>query len=340
MVNESISSNDDTLQFVRVYIICRWFYLIIFSIGIIGNIFNLLVFFRKKFRSNSCTIYFIAYSINNFMNLTVGLFIWSLTLGFNYDWEYKILPYCKIRRYFTHINFLLSSCLLTMASINRCARVRQAKLTQNRHRYITLCEHRTTYIIVISTIIFCLIVNVHIPIFFEIDEGECYARKGVYRLLFDIFFLVFYALCPPLLMIICNIITVADIRGIKKLVNPSISRREYNMIILVLAHSLSNVIFALPFTINKFIYYTFKEPVRSEKVQLANAVTLLIAFMNPALSFFLYTLTTRCFRHEFVQVWKDLLMKTNLSCWRKKLNDDARPRCDTGKSIFSLQMVL
>ncbi|CAF2682769.1 unnamed protein product [Rotaria sp. Silwood2] len=240
-----------------------------------------------------------SYSINNFMNLTVGLFIWSLTLGFNLDLEYRLVPYCKIRRYFTHVNYLLSSVLLTMASINRYARVRQAQLTENRHRYITLCERRTTYIIIIVTIIFCLLVNIHIPILFEIADNDCYARMGIYRILFDVYFLVFYAICPPLLMVIFNIATVKHIRCIKKLIHPTVSRREYHFIVLVIAHSFSNVIFTIPYTVNKFIYYTFDDAIPSEKDKLCNAITLLIAFMNPGFSFYLYTLTTKSFRDEF-----------------------------------------
>ena len=110
MTNTSILT-DDSKKFICVYIIGRYLYLIVFSLGIIGNICNLIVFFRKKFRANSCSIYFIAYSINNFMCLTMGLFLWSLTLGFNFDLEYKSVIYCKTRRYITHISFLFSSCL-------------------------------------------------------------------------------------------------------------------------------------------------------------------------------------------------------------------------------------
>ncbi len=76
-MNTSIST-DDRIKFLRIYIIYRYIYLIVFSIGIIG---------------------FIAYSINNFMNLTIGLFLWSLTLGFELDLEHKSALYCKINRY-------------------------------------------------------------------------------------------------------------------------------------------------------------------------------------------------------------------------------------------------
>jgi hypothetical protein len=310
---------DDTIEFIHIYIICRCFYLIVFSIGIIGNICNLILFCRKKFRSNSCSIYFIAYSINNFLNLTNGLFLWSLTLGFNLDLEYTSIIYCKIRRYFTHVSFLLSSCLLTMASINRFARVREAQLTQNLLRYILFCKHRTTYIITILTIIFCLIANIHIPLFFQIDQNECYAQRGPYRIFFDVFYLIFYAICPPLIMIAVNIATVAQIRRIKKLINPRVSRREYHLIVLVITHSVSNFILTLPYTINKFIHYTLENSIASEKDKLINSITLLFAFMNPALSFFLYTLTTNSFRHEFIRACKEFLLKRNCFLLSKEI---------------------
>jgi len=274
------------------------------------------------------------------MNLTISLLLWSLTLGFEVDLKYKSAIYCKICYYFTHVHLLLSSCLLTMASINRYARVRQAQLTQNRHRYILFCKHRTTYIIIISTIIFCLISNIHIPLFFQIDQGECSARVGLYRVLFDIFFLIFYAICPPLIMVAVNIATVAYIRCIRRLVHPTISRREYHLIILFITHSVSNLILTLPYTINKFIYYTFENSISSEKYKLIDSITLLIAFMNPGLSFFLYTLTTRSFRHEFVRAWKDFSIKVYFCYRRTELNHDKKQESDISGSVLSLPMIL
>ena len=151
---DSTSTTDEAARFIRIFVFGRYLYLITFCIGMIGNVCNLIVFSRPRFRTNSCSIYFIAYSINNFMNLTNGLLLWSLTFGFEMNYENTNIYYCKTRRYFTHVNFLLSSCLLTMASINRYARVRQAQLTPNRHRYMKFCEPRTSYIITTLTVIF------------------------------------------------------------------------------------------------------------------------------------------------------------------------------------------
>src|SRR4051812_36710944 len=113
---------DDTLIFVQIYIFSCYMYLAVFVFGLIGNTLNLIVFLCKKFRSNPCSIYFITYSLNNYLVLTIGLLVRSLTNGFLLPLENHILIWCKIRRYLTHVNYLLSSFLFTMASINRYAR--------------------------------------------------------------------------------------------------------------------------------------------------------------------------------------------------------------------------
>jgi hypothetical protein len=67
-------------------------------------------------------------------------------------------------------------------------------------------------------------------------------------------------------MVAVNIATVAYIRCIRRLVHPTVSHREYHLIILVIAHNVSNLILTLLYTINKFIYYTFKNSISSEKI--------------------------------------------------------------------------
>jgi hypothetical protein len=168
-----------------------------------------------------------------------------------------------------------------MASINRYARVRQAELTFNRHRYIRFCKHRTTYIIILLTILFCLIVNLHILIFFQINHDQCYARPGSYRIFFAILYLIFYAICPSCIMIAINIATVANIR---RSIHPTVSRQEYHFIILVIVHSISN-----------FIFLTFEYSISIEIDEFIISITLLLIFINPGFSFFLYTLTTKSF---------------------------------------------
>jgi hypothetical protein len=333
------TSVDDTLIFVRIYIFSRYIYLIVFGLGLIGNTLNLIVFSSKTFRSNSCSIYFIAYSLNNYLVLSIGLLIRSLTNGFLLPLENHILIWCKIRRYLTHVNYLLSSFLLTMASINRYARVRQAQLTKNNHYYVLLCEHRTTWIIIALLIVFCLLINLHIPFLFEIDQGECYARPGLYRYLFDIFFFILYGLCPIIIMIIVNVATIAKIRHIRRLVHPTVSRGEYYFIGLVIAHSIFNAVLTLPYVINKFVYYTFQSASPTEIAKLVGTIVHLAFFMNHGVSFFLYTLTTATFRRELIRAFHDFVARMNIKgIWvnRRQSNVDRTKRRDTIISILSL----
>jgi hypothetical protein len=330
---------DDTLIFVRIYIFSRYIYLAVFGIGLIGNTLNLIVFLRKTFRSNSCSIYFIAYSLNNYLVLTIGLLVRSLTNGFLLPLENQILIWCKIRRYLTHVNYLLSSFLLAMASINRYARVRQAQLTKNNQRYVLLCEHRTTYRIIALLIVFCLLINLHIPFLFEIDGGECYARPGLYRYLFDIFFFIFYGLCPIIIMAIINVATVTEIRHIRRLVHPTISRGEFYFIGLVIIHSIFNAVLTLPYIINKFVYYTFMSTSQTETAKLAGTIVHLAFFMNHGVSFFLYTLTTTSFRRELIVAFRDFMASINIKgvCVnQQQLNVDRSKRRNTLVSILSL----
>ena len=67
------------------------------------------------------------------------------------------------------------------------------------------------------------------------------------------------------------------------------------------------------------------------------ALNLLIQYkINPALSFFLYTLTTKSFRNEFIRACKDLLFKTD--CCRQSNNSNEQQRRNTNGSIISLPL--
>ena len=331
---------DETLEFVTTHIVARYIYLAIFGLGLIGNTLNLIVFLRKTFRSNPCSIYFIVYSLNNYLVLTIGLLVRSLTNGFLLPLENDILLWCKIRRYLTHINYLFSSSLLTMASINRYARVRQAQLTKNNHLYVLMCTHRTTGIIIAVLLIFCLLINLHIPFLFEIDQGLCYARPGLYRSLFDIFFLLFYGLCPILIMTVTNVATIIEIRHIRCLVHPTISRKEFYFIALVIVHSILNAILTLPYIINKFISYQFVSSSPTKSFILGSAIAHLAFFMNHGVSFFLYTLTTTTFRRELRQAFNDCMAKIRTkkhACTdQQHLHIDQTKRRDTLISILNL----
>ena len=310
-------TNDSTLVYVRVYIFSRYTYLIVFGMGFVGNSLNFMVFFRKKFRSHPCSVYLIAYSLNNYLVLIIGLLVWSLINGFFVPLDNDIIIWCKIRRYFAHVTYLFASCLLTAASVNRYASVREAQFTESHHYFVFLCRHRTTFIIIALLLVFCLLINLHVPFLFEIDQHMCYAQHGLYRIFYDIFALIFYGLCPVIILVVVNIATVIYIRSIRRLVHPTVSRREFRLTGLIIAHSTFDAVLTLPYIIDKFVYYTYKGTPPTEAAKLATAITLLANYANHCFSFYLYTVTTRSFRRELWRTFSSCMMRMTCKSSRK-----------------------
>ena len=185
----------------------------------------------------------------------------------------------------------------------------------------------------------CLLINLHIPFLFEIDRGKCYARPGLYRSLFDIYFLIFYGLCPIVIMVVTNVATVVEIRHIRRLVHPTISRREFYFITLVIVHSIFNTILTLPYIITKFVVYKFKSMSPPESFNLASDISLLAFYTNHGASFFLDTLTTTTFRREILRAFKDLKTKISIKggCANQHQADiNLTKRRDTLVSILNL----
>ncbi|CAF0964419.1 unnamed protein product [Didymodactylos carnosus] len=242
----------------------------------------------------------------------------SLTNGFQYELENNLLIFCKIRRYFTHTNYLISSCLLTLATINRYARVKQALCNGHMILYHYLCCRKITYFIVPIVIIICCLVNIHIAIYFQINtssynntSSNCFAQKGTYRLFLDIFFLLFYGILPPFVTCIFGLLTVLNVRFIRRDLHPNIQKKEFQLMVMVLAHIMCNAILSLPYPIDRFYEtMTINRKKNEEQVAveaLVQSIGHLLFFSNHSASFYLYILSTKGFKNEFIRAAKDVI---------------------------------
>jgi hypothetical protein len=136
-----------------------------------------------------------------------------------------------------------------------------------------------------------------------------------------------------------NVATVAEIRHIRRLVHPTVSRGEFYFIGLAITHSIFNAVLTLPYIINKFVYYTFESTSRTETANTVGTIVHLAFFMNHGVSFFLYTLTTTAFRRKLIRAFSDCLAVMNIKgvcVYRQELNVDRTKRRDTLASILSM----
>jgi hypothetical protein len=110
-----ISVLTEISQQVIIYI-----YIPILIAGVIGGIFNLIIFLSlKTFRENSCAFYLIIMSFFNIGQLLTGELSRLMTVGYNIDWTLNSLFYCKIRWYCIQMCSLTSYACLCFATIDQ-----------------------------------------------------------------------------------------------------------------------------------------------------------------------------------------------------------------------------
>ena len=101
----------------------------IFIVGILGGLFNTLVFLSlRTFRESSCAFYLTILSMVNIGQLMTGLLSRIMISGFDVDWTRTSLLYCKFRTFFFQTTSLLSLAAISLATIDQyfatCSRPR------------------------------------------------------------------------------------------------------------------------------------------------------------------------------------------------------------------------
>ncbi|CAF4578657.1 unnamed protein product, partial [Didymodactylos carnosus] len=271
----------------------------------------------KTQHSNSCCLYFLSSSITNFFVLTFGFFVRILEYGFNVRPDDQILSICKIRYYLSHTAYFQSTYFIVMACIDRCA-----ACSINR-KYRKYCNSIIACRIILIIILSGFLSHIQMLIWFETDdilnefnqhETRCYARKGTYRLIFDMFFLIFYSIGPTLLMSIFGIITMYNIRHLRRQIKPVfnstnrrlVKRKDFQLILMMLIQILFVIILTFPFALEKF-YSTLTENYIKSRLKLSwenlvKSIVILLLYINHSLSFYIYTLSGTSFRKEFYHI--------------------------------------
>ena len=274
----------------------------IFICGLVGNIFNIIVFTRSSLRKNPCTTYFCSSSVANLSVLVFGLVVRVIMDGFGYDLASSNIIFCRFRYLILHCSLSLSSWFNILAGVDRyCISSRDA----GRRRFSTLKQAR---ILVALTTFTCFLLYVHVFGLFEIEQLKsgpyCYARAGAYRVFYDFLLFTTFSFTPPILMIILGLATLRNIRQARDRVLPAsvtsaplasiniiqIRKRDRQLITMLLIQSISITVCTLPIATQK-LYSTFTQNVAKDAYQMAieNLVAQVLrqlSFANSATSFY------------------------------------------------------
>jgi hypothetical protein len=283
-------------------------------LGTFGNIMNILIFTRRTLRTNPCSLYFLASSINNIFVLYVAALTRLLSSGWKIDPSNSNSLLCKLRIFFVYSSLCLIQWLMVLASFDRlfssCHTVRYRNFSSLRlaRRFICLA------------IVAVALAHFHILVWWTVDyignDRYCNVFDNAYEIAFQVFFLLFSCLLPPCFMTFCGLMTIVNIRKLRRQVAPQNSNglnelthsKDRQMIIMLLIQVSVTITCTAPFTaINLFgmIIQLNDTLVYSLALKtFIESLCRLMLYFNPIVGFYVYTLSSRVFRRENKRILK------------------------------------
>jgi hypothetical protein len=276
-----------------------------FGLGLVGNICNCIMFTRQLPRRGPSSIYFLYLSIFS----TIYLF-WSVTpllYSLNYgDPQTQSVVYCKLRLYGIHV----LGQYLRYAVVFACAD--RFFASHSHARFRQLSSVRIAIKLLFLMTIGWPIVGIHLPVLMDLRGGVC-EIIGSYKLVYAIYQITLVGIFPPVLMIIFSALTIRRLHQRHER-HTRAKQRDRNLLRMVIAEVLINVITSIPFSLN-LVYGGIghddadKSARRLEIEAFLSFVTHFLIYFISVAPFYLFLVTSEPFRKEFI--------KLLIQCWCK-----------------------
>lgn len=170
------------------------------------------------------------------------------------------------------------------------------------------------------------IAHIHVAVFNVIDIGRigppfnlmvpvCNTQAGFYRAVFSLYwFLIVYALCPPMFMFIFGVLTIFNIRQQHRRIwstNPTAitrpRKRKYRqMLVMLSVQCIVLIILTTPLALQRIYNVSTASQQKSNAQraidQLFLTFVISLAFLGHASNFYLFTLTSSIFRKELIKL--------------------------------------
>ncbi|UJR32938.1 hypothetical protein I4U23_020399 [Adineta vaga] len=204
----------------------RYFTLIVFCFGVIGNILNIMILSQRTLRSNSCAWLFLISSVANLISIVCGL-LTRMKSGWDFDFTETIAWLCQLRAFIVFTSRTIALWLIALASIDRWL---LSSTNANYRRKSSL--KNVQKLVIIITILSILFYG---QIFFCYDANltttplRCYGKTIECRYLADITYIIITILSPLITMLLFGLMTISNIRQSQ--------RRIHNLSIEVLSQN-------------------------------------------------------------------------------------------------------
>ncbi len=201
-----MSTTELDLQLATNWMTTISLFFLIF-LGLFGCFCNIIIFTSKQLKKTSCAFYFLCTTLFESFILSFGGISRLATEHFGSTILNQNRIFCKIRSYLITTWSTLATYLILMAAIDRCM------ATSIHVRYRAFSQKKIASRIVLIMIIFTMILNVHVLIFFEL-QPSCIPQPGIYAVFYSVYLIIFDGILPDGLILIFALFTF---RNVKKL---------------------------------------------------------------------------------------------------------------------------
>jgi len=245
---------------------------------------------------------------------------------------------CKIRAYAAQCFTMIYRWLMAMACIDRYM------LSSKSIRLRVFANPRIAYRIVLINVIIWFVLPVHNLIFLEVRAGNICGFPLVAAIIYhSIFTTLLGGILPPLIMIICAVLIHYNLaskqarrrRTIHPQVNQqpvdSLNARDYQALIMLFVQVFFYILSTTPWTIC-LLYTASTRQITNKSMNrlliesFMQYLAEIIAYVYPTISFYIYTLTSKGFRHQLIKAIYSIFTCVNGFCPRPRR---IRPNVET-----------
>jgi hypothetical protein len=284
------------LPFVQ-QIMIRYIMSTYLAMGLLGNLCNCIVFLKKPHRQTPCSIYLLALSIFAIIYLLWSIFPLLYTLD-HVDPQKQSLAYCKMRLYGSHVLGQFVRFLVVFACADRCF------ITRTSVRIRSWSSVKTARRLILIMCITWIVSGLHLPIFMDIRDGVC-GMFGFYEFFYPIYQCILVGILPPVLMSILSFLTIRSLHQ-RHGDRVHIKQKDRDLMRMLLAEIITNILTSIPFSANLLYgtatFYVVGKSIRRVEIEsFCNFVSQFLIHLLSVAPFYLFIISSKSFRHEFIQ---------------------------------------
>ncbi|CAF3575457.1 unnamed protein product [Rotaria socialis] len=272
--------------------------LIVF-ISVIGNTLSIILLGRYNMRKHACTLYFIALSLNNLLYSTTVLVVSLLGDGYQIRISIRSSLSCKLVTYFGTVLSILSAAFLVLASIDRWWMSLEPRVFTN-----VRTAKQLIFIITISFSILFIISFISADLYNSDIVGCRIQGSPGFVQAYGIFQFILFSCLAPFLMSLFGCMTIRNIKRSRMVTSGSRTARriENQLVQMLLVQVGAQVLLILPQCVVSLLLYLpiiYTPTADFYSIFVMCRVIFQITYATP---FFLYIISARTFRKDFIQL--------------------------------------